>query len=187
MRQVSDDFLLNMAEVSGALVGLFLVGVFFFVETGLGRLDASRNVLEIYFRAGTRIVLVLFAISLLMSLTLVVLTPVWSRLLFAALSVILVVANVDTAIRIRSVARITRSTALLANEVVGTAAVVAIVSVPWILGGLHPSREDLTWSIVLSFAAAFLSVCALVLTSFDISRFEEVAEAQADVAGDATG
>jgi hypothetical protein len=52
MRQVSDGFLLNMAEVSGALVGLFLVGVFFFVDTGLERLDKSREVLEPYFRAA---------------------------------------------------------------------------------------------------------------------------------------
>jgi hypothetical protein len=175
MRQVSDAFLLNMAEVSGALVGLFLVGVFFFVETGLERLDTTREVLAPYFRAGTRIVLVLFAISLLLSLTLVVLEPVWNRLLFALLSLILIATNVDTAIRIRAVARVTRSTALLINEVVGTAAVLVIVVIPWVLGGLHPNREDLTWAILLSFATAFLSVCALVLSAFDISRFEAAA------------
>ena len=151
MRQVSDGFLLNMAEVSGALVGLFLVGVFFFVDTGLERLDKSREVLEPYFRAGTRIVLVLFAISLMLSLTLVVLEPIWNTLLFAVLSLILLAANLDTAIRMRAVSRVTRSTALLVNEVVGTAAVVVIVVIPWILGGLHPSREDLTWAILLSF------------------------------------
>ena len=59
MRQVSDSFLLNMAEVSGALVGLFLVGIFFFLEASGGRLDKSREVLEPYLRASTRIVLVL--------------------------------------------------------------------------------------------------------------------------------
>ena len=31
MRQISDAFLLNMAEVSSALIGLFLVGVFFWL------------------------------------------------------------------------------------------------------------------------------------------------------------
>jgi hypothetical protein len=31
MREVSDAFLLNMAEVSAALIGLFLVGVLFYV------------------------------------------------------------------------------------------------------------------------------------------------------------
>jgi hypothetical protein len=178
MQQVTDNFLLNMAEVSGALVGLFLVGVFYFVETGLGRLDASRHVLEPYFRAGTRIVLVLFAMSLLLSLTLVVLEPVLNTLLFALLSLMLVAANIDTAIRIRAVTRLTRSTALLANEIVGTMGVLAIVALPWILGGLHPTRGDLTWSILLSFAAAFMSVCALVLSAFDISRFEETARAE---------
>ena len=140
MQQVTDNFLLNMAEVSGALVGLFLVGVFYFVETGLGRLDASRHVLEPYFRAGTRIVLVLFAMSLLLSLTLVVLEPVLNTLLFALLSLTLVAANIDTAVRIRAVTRVTRSTALLANEIVGTMGVLAIVALPWILGGLHPTR-----------------------------------------------
>lgn len=86
------------------------------------------------------------------------------------------VANLDTAIRMRAVSRVTRSTALLANEVVGTAAVVVIVVIPWILGGLHPSREDLTWAILLSFASAFLSVCALMVSAFDISRFEAAAQ-----------
>ena len=42
MRQVSDAFLLNMAEVSATLIGLFLVGVFFYIETGLRRLDQSQ-------------------------------------------------------------------------------------------------------------------------------------------------
>ena len=178
MRQVSDGFLLNMAEVSGALVGLFLVGVFFFVETGLGQLGSSRGVVASYFRAGTRIVLVLFAMSLLLSLTLVILEPVWSTVLFAVLSVMLIAANVDTAIRIRTVGRVTRSTPLVVNEVAGTVAVLVIVVLPWALGGLHPTREDLTWAILLSFAAAFLSVSALVLAAFDISRFEDVARAQ---------
>ena len=37
MRRVPDAFLLNMAEVTATLIiGLFLVGVFFYVETGSG-------------------------------------------------------------------------------------------------------------------------------------------------------
>jgi hypothetical protein len=39
MREVSDEFLLNMAEVSATLIGLFFVGVFFYVEIGFRRLD----------------------------------------------------------------------------------------------------------------------------------------------------
>ena len=166
MRDVSDQFLLNIAEVTSALVGLFLVGVFFFVETGFrGR---QRDALEPYFRSGTRIVLILFAIPLLLSLTLVAMKPVWSHLLFAMLSLLLIAANVDSLRQVRGVGA--ASSTLVLNELIGTAAVLFIVGLPWVLGGFDPSREDLTWSILLSFAAGFLSVSALVLSAYDLSR-----------------
>ncbi len=49
---------------------------------------------------------------------------------------------------------------------------------------MQPTREDLTWSILLSFAAAFLSVCALVLSAFDIRRFEDAAITRTAKGGD---
>jgi hypothetical protein len=61
VRQVSDAFLFNMAEDSVSLIGLFLVGVFFYIDTGLRRLDRERDVFERYLRAGIRIALVEFA------------------------------------------------------------------------------------------------------------------------------
>ena len=48
--------------------------------------------------------------------------------------------------------------------------VAILVLLPWILGGLHPSREDLTWAILLSFAGGFLSVGALVLSVLDVAE-----------------
>ena len=176
MRNVSDAFLLNMAEVSAALIGLFMVGIFFFADTGFRRLNQARVVVEPYFRASTRIVLVLYAIPLGLSLSLVALEPAWSQVLFALLSLMLVAANVDTALRIRAVAKVTGSTALLVNEVAGTAAVLVIVALPWILGGLHPTREDLAWAILLSFAAGFASIAALVLFVLDLAGSEESAD-----------
>ena len=170
MNEVSDDFLLNMAEVSGALLGLFLVGAFFYVETGFRRLGPERGAFEGYFRASTVIVMVLFAIPLLLSMTLVVLDETWNAILFALLSVLLVAANVSTARQIKPVQATTGSNVLLINEVVGTLGVIAMVTLPWLLGGLDPSREDLTWSILISFATAFLSVFAVVISVFDISR-----------------
>lgn len=115
----------------------------------------------------TRIVLILYAIPLWVSLALLVLPPIWARLLLAGFSVVLVVANLDTLARIRAVTQATGSTALLVNEIVSTVAVVALISVPWALGGLRPSRQDLSWAIVLSLAAGFLSTCALVMSAFD--------------------
>ena len=170
MRRVSDDFLLNMAEVSATLVGLFLVAVFFYVETGFRRFEGVRGPVERYFRAGTRIVLILYAIPLLVSLTLVTMEPVWGRMLFVVLSVTLVATNVETVMRIRPVARVFGSPALFFNEVAGSIAVVAIVILPWALGGLRPTREDLAWSIILSFATGLMSVAALVMSVFDRPR-----------------
>lgn len=172
MRNVSDAFLLNMAEVSAALIGLFMVGIFFFADTGFRRLDQARGVVEPYFRASTRIVLVLYALPLGLSLSLVALEPAWSRVLFALLSLLLLAANVDTLARIRAVSKVTGSAALLVNEVAGTAAVLVIVVLPWILGGLDPTREDLAWAILLSFAAGFASIAALVLFVLDLAGME---------------
>jgi hypothetical protein len=43
-----------MAEVSAVMIGLFMVGVFFFEDTGLRRLDHARGIVEPNFGAGTR-------------------------------------------------------------------------------------------------------------------------------------
>lgn len=176
MRQVSDELLLHVAEFSVTLIGLFLVGIFFYVETGFRRLDRARESFERYLKASTRIVLVLLAMPLGLSLSLVALEPVWSRVLFGLLSLVLVATNVDTAVRIRSATRATGSIALLVNELLGSAAVVVIVVLPWVLGGLRPSREDLTWAVLLSFAAGFLSIGAMVLSAFDVGRLDRGAD-----------
>ena len=57
VRQVSDGFLLQVAEISAGLVGLFPVGVFCYVEAREGQADA---LVDRYFRASARIVLVLY-------------------------------------------------------------------------------------------------------------------------------
>lgn len=172
MRPVSDAFLLNMAEVSATLIGLFLVGVFFYVDSGLRRLEHVRAVFEPYLRAGTRITLIVFAIPLSLSLSLVALDIVWSRILFVLLSLTLIAANVDTLVRVGAETRATGSRLFLVNEIFATALTILLIVLPWVLGGLRPTREDLTWAILLSFAAGFLSICATVMSVFDMSRLE---------------
>ncbi|MGH8775869.1 MAG: hypothetical protein ACRDWI_12080 [Jiangellaceae bacterium] len=170
MRQVSDAFLLTMAEVSATLIGLFLVGVFFYIETGPRRGDTSREIFVRYLRSGTRITLIVFSIPVGLSLALVAMELSYARVVFAVLSLLLVAANVDSARRVRGVATVTGSTTLLAMEVVTSMLVVALVVTPWALGGLHPTREDLTWAILLAFAAGILSISGTVLSAFDLAR-----------------
>lgn len=169
MNSVSDSFLLHIAEISGGLFGLFMVAMLFFVEMGFDNLGRDREGVVAYFRASTRIVLILFAIPLGVSLTLVVLDAGWSTVLFAILSVALVAANVDTAVRVKPIRHVTSTHTLLINEIVGTIAVAVMVLLPFVLGGIDPSREDLTWAILVSFAAAFLSLGALLMSVFDLA------------------
>lgn len=166
MRPVTDAFLLNIAEVSSTLIGLFLVGVFFYVERGLHRDEGPISMSRTYLRAGTRITLIVFAIPLGMSLALVALEPFWARLLFAGLSLMLIAANVDSILRIRGI----RSIPLLVNEVVTTGLAGVTVVLPWTLGGFHPSREHLTLAILLAFAAGLLSIAVTVMSAFDTMR-----------------
>lgn len=175
MRPISDEFLLNMAAVSATVIGLFAVGILFFAETGFRRLDRAGRDVEPYIRAGTVIVFIAFALPLLLSLTLVALEPIWSIGLYAVLSLLLIAANVDTLFRLRTASRNIRSPSLVVNEILGTVGTIAIITVPWALGGLSPTREDLTWAILLAFTVAFLSVGATVLFVLDIARFEGTA------------
>ena len=172
MHPVSDAFLLTVAEVSAGLIGLFLVGIIFYIQTGFSQLEKSREVVEPYFRSSTRIVLILYSIPLALSLTLVALPDVWSRLVFLTLIVGLVVTNVSTARGVRPVMRVTGNRTLAINEVIGTAGVALIVIVPLVTGRLSPGREDLVPSILIALGVAFLSTCVLVLTLFDIAEFE---------------
>jgi hypothetical protein len=172
MREISDAFLLNVAEVSSGLIGLFLVGVFFYVESGFGRARPVREIFAPYLRAGTRITLIVFSFSVGLSLALVAMDLVWARVLFALLCLLLIGANIDSVLRIRGVARVTGSAALLVNEALTTALAVTLIIVPWALGGLNPSREDLTWAILLALAAGFMSIGATVVSAFDVARLE---------------
>jgi hypothetical protein len=181
VRPVSDGFLLSVAEIAATLIGLLLVGAFFYVETGLRRLGHAREAATSYLRAGTRIVLLLYGMTLALSLSLVALEPIWATVFFAVLSLLLLAANIATSVRIRTLAKLTRSTAVLVNDVVSSAGILALVAIPWVLGGLRPTREDLTWAILLSLAAGFLCTGTLVLSVFDLSKMEAAARAESRV------
>lgn len=172
MEHVTDGTLLTIAEVSAALIGLFIVGMIFYVQTGFRLLEKSRDVVEPYFRASTRIVLIVYSIPLGVSLTLVTISIGWSRLLLLALLTALVAANVTTVGGLGPVMRATGSRLLLYNEIVGTLGVAAMALLPFVLGGWSPDRDDLVPVILLGLGLGFLSTCVLVLTLFDIAEFE---------------
>ena len=178
MSSVSDGFLLTVASMAAGLAGLFLVGVFFFIDTGFRQVTQARKAFVEYFRSGTQIVLVLLAFPILLSITLVALDLAWSRGLFVVLSIILIAANIDSVRRIRPIARSFGMLALVVNEALGTFGVLILITVPWLLGGLSPTREDLTWAVLIAFLIGFLSFSSIVLAAFDLARLDESGPAE---------
>ena len=172
MDPVSDDFLIALAGISASLIGLFLVGMILYIQTGFDRVERTRSVIEPYFRAATLITFISLALPLAVSLTLVVLPIGWSRLLYAMSIVALVVADLQTVNTVRVAVRETGLKLLWSMEVVGTILVIVMAIIPLAAGGFAPDREDLVPGLLLGLAIGFLSTCVLVLTLFDIARIE---------------
>lgn len=103
--------------------------------------------------------------------TLVALQPAWARALFALLSLLLVAGGVDSAVRIRGVAGVTGSVALLLNELVTTVIGVVVVVLPWRSAG--PSDEGGARLVDPPRVRRRLPQDgATVMSAFDIARLE---------------
>lgn len=172
MDTVSDDFFLALAEIASALTGLFLVGIVLYIQVGYDKSERSRAVVEPYLRAATSITFIAYAIPVVVSLTLVSLPIGWSRWLYYGLVLGLVVVNVSTVSTVRRVQRELRLRLLVMIEVVGTVGVALMIILPLATGGTTFSRDDLVPGLLLSLGVAFLGTWVLVLTLFDIARYE---------------
>ena len=172
MNPIGDDFLLALAEISAALTGLFLVGMILYIQIGYERSERSRAVVEPYFRAATTITFIAYAIPVVVPLTLVALPVAWSVVLYYALVAGLIVVNISTVSTVRRVQHELRLGLLVMIEVVGTVVIGLMVILPLATGGLTPEREDLVPGILLSLGIAFLGTWVLVVTLFDIARYE---------------
>ena len=186
METVSDGFFLALAEISSALTGLFLVGIVLYIQVGYDKRERSRAVVEPYMRAATSITFIAYAIPVVVSLTLVSLPIAWSRWLYYGLVLGLVVVNVSTVATVRRVQREMKLRLLVMIEAVGTVAVALMVVLPLATGGLTLTRDDLVPGLLLSLGVAFLGTWVLVLTLFDIARYERSRPAS-DATEDAAG
>ena len=172
MEPVSEGFLLTLSSISAGLIGLFLVGMTIYIQTGYDTHERSRHVVEPYFRAATLITFIAYAIPLAVALTLVALPLVWSQVLYWSLVIGLIIVNIRTVSTVREVQRQVGLSLLTMVEVVGTAAIAAMIILPLATGGLTPSQEDLVPGLLISMGIAFLGTCVLVISLFDIARFE---------------
>lgn len=173
MRPVSDELLLNLAVMSATLLGLLVVGVLFYVETGLRRLEHASEVFAPYVRAAARLTMGLYVVALATALALVALEPPWARVVYLVSGIGVLASLVDFTRRARAMRSLLGTAAWSRlHEVVVWGCVVAALALPWILGGIRPSAEDLTWGILLALALGLLSTLNMLLSVFDIAKFE---------------
>ncbi len=175
-----NEFLLGVSGVAATLIGTFIVGVFFYIDTDLHRMLMSSDAADRYLRSGIRWVFVVYSLPLFLPLALAAFQPIWGTALFIALSVALLLSTVDTGRRILKNRGMGVSTSLVVNQWLCTAGVVVLVALPWVIGGLTPTAQAFIPSTLIAIAIGFTSTAALIMTQFD-STAAMVAESDSDV------
>jgi hypothetical protein len=162
-----NQFLMGVAGISATLIGTFIVGVFFYIDTDLHRLLMATDAADRYLRSGVRWVITVYGLPFFVTLALAAFEPIWGAAIFIALGTILVICTVDTGRRVLMGGGMGVSKALVVNQWVSTAAVVVVVALPWVLGGWVPPATAFVPSILIALAVGFASTAALIMTVFD--------------------
>lgn len=170
MRAADQFFFLGVAGVSATLLGTFIVGVFFYIDSDMHRRSAVSEATDRYLRSATRWVFAAYAIPLLVPLVLVSMEPLTGAVTFALLGVTLIMTTVDTGRRLSDIGGSGVSRALVVNEWLTSAAVLAAIILPGALGGWVPEASAFAPSLLLLLAAGFESTAALVMSHFDATR-----------------
>lgn len=183
MKEVDQEFLLGLAGVSATLLGTFIVGVFFYIDSDMHRRLASSDTTDIYLRSATRWVFAAYSIPLLVPLVLASMEPLLWAMTFALLGGILTLMTIDTGRRLLAKGGSGTSRALVVNEWLTSAAVLAAIILPWALGGWIPEAAAFVPSLLLILASGFVSTAALVMTLFDATKGLNVATTPSAVRG----
>lgn len=170
MRAADQFFFLGIAGVSATLLGTFIVGVFFYIDSDMHRRLAVSEPTDLYLRSATRWVFGAYSIPLLVPLVLVSMEPLAGAATFALLGMTLIMMTVDTGRRLSGIGGSGVSRALVVNEWLTSAAVLAAIVLPWVLGGWVPESSAFAPSLLLLLAAGFESTAALVMSHFDATR-----------------
>jgi hypothetical protein len=103
---VPDSFLLTTASIAATLIGLLLLGTFFYVETGFRRATQIAPLGAPFLRATTRFTLLLYLLVLAISLGEVVLRRPWMLALYGAVGLALLASMVAWVQAYRDLSRV---------------------------------------------------------------------------------
>ncbi len=164
------DVLMIVSQISGTLIGTFIVGVFFYLDAVKNRSAASGTTpRDRYMRAAVRWVFAAYALPLLQPLMLVSVGSIWGAVSFVALSGLLLVATLSTVRGMATPGGAGSSIPLILNEWITTVAVVIAVLLPWLIGGGLPPASAYIPSLIIMIAAGFASTAALITSEFDLA------------------
>jgi hypothetical protein len=172
MNTVSDELLLTTAQIAATLLGLLLVGVLFYAETGLRKLGSIAPQTAPYLQAGTIFVLLLYSLVLGVSLVLVAFGPPWSAIVFVLLGLALLVALVLFTRRTLDLSRARPDWLRAWWAWLPWPPTLITLGLPWLLGGLSPDRDAFVASIFIGGATAFQATAGLVLLTFEVATLD---------------
>jgi ABC-type anion transport system duplicated permease subunit len=171
MNQVSETLLLTIAQVSATLLGLLIVGAFFYIETGLRRVTTHVPEARSYLRATTKAIVALYGIALVVSFSLVLLDAAWASLVYALGSAYVIVVMAEWTAHSRSIrelVHVRRMSPWLAWPMF-----LVPLTLPWLLDGWLPDLGALTWGLLSILALAFINTAGLLMLAFDFTAYAE--------------
>ncbi|HSK96301.1 MAG TPA: hypothetical protein VK891_06770 [Euzebyales bacterium] len=173
MTSVSEGLLLTVAQIAATLIGLLLVGMFYYVETGFRRLTTVQVEAGAFLRAATKLVLLLYALVLAVSLALVAFEPLVVTALHVLLSVAVLAALAEMTVRSRRLPRAVRRRHAAAWRV--WPPTIIALALPGLTGGWPLAASALADAVFLVCALAFFLTGGLLLFAFDLADVERLA------------
>ncbi|MDN5548050.1 MAG: hypothetical protein L0H03_22605, partial [Rhodococcus sp. (in: high G+C Gram-positive bacteria)] len=122
-----NEFLLGVAGVSSTLLGTFILGVFFYIDTDMHRVVMATDAADRFLRSNVRWVFLIYALPLFASLALAAFGPIWAAAIFIVLSAILMLCTVDTVRRMLIRGGSSDTTTVVVNHWASAVAVVVLV------------------------------------------------------------
>jgi lysylphosphatidylglycerol synthetase-like protein (DUF2156 family) len=90
------SFLIALAGISATLIGAFIVGVFFYMDSEQHRHLTTSEAADLYLRAGVQWIFVAFAVPLFVSLALVSMNGLTGAVVFIFFGLVLIASTLHT-------------------------------------------------------------------------------------------
>ena len=124
-------------------------------------LPAARS----YLRSTTKAIVALYCFVLGVAFSLVVLNPLWARLVYALGGAYMIVIMAERTLRSRSIRALVHVRKMSPWPV--WPMFLFPLSLPWLIGEWGPDRVALTWALLATLALAFINTAGLLMLALE--------------------